>query len=252
MGSWNETCMLTGLPIMEGQKCSVVFLLESPYGDSRCYASNAYTPVFVVDGIYDGYGALQGSLALDRYILMMGRAFGIEGDVDRGWFWRLMKDGAVIGAKGITPEAKKELRLRTVFLMDSVRRFSEDILEPGDRERRLEHVAKLQSCSGCLTEGSEDGSWSWHDAMQDFMHDISATPNGTAREIVESCMRTDPVAMGEAASRLCLLTGMLEDLRMAWHIPSGTGDQEGLTKAHRMFARFYQDNIRSIDGWMDC
>jgi len=59
MGSFNETCALSGLPITPGDKVKLVFLSESPFNRSRrgCYINDHYslrTPP--IDGEYADYG----------------------------------------------------------------------------------------------------------------------------------------------------------------------------------------------------
>ena len=59
MGSFNETCALSGLPITPGDKVKLVFLSESVYDKNKrgCYINDNYvlrTPP--IDGEYDDYG----------------------------------------------------------------------------------------------------------------------------------------------------------------------------------------------------
>ncbi len=57
MGSWNGTCGLSGLPIIEGEEI-YVFPIEEAYRDSFCYATALYKPVIVpFRAKYNDYGA---------------------------------------------------------------------------------------------------------------------------------------------------------------------------------------------------
>lgn len=70
MGCWNETCMLSGLPIFYGEKCYAVMLIENPKYNHSCYATNSYIPVAFLSGTYDDYGSLESVDAeLGKYII---------------------------------------------------------------------------------------------------------------------------------------------------------------------------------------
>lgn len=74
MGYWNESCMLTGLPIQSGEYCKCVLLWhESPHVARTTYPSDEWSPVSpLFDCIYDGYGSIEATEdpdSLDNKIL---------------------------------------------------------------------------------------------------------------------------------------------------------------------------------------
>lgn len=63
MGCWNETCMLSSLPIRYGDPV-VVYFLAPFYSESICHniysCCDQYSPVgFALSGIYDDYGTIE-------------------------------------------------------------------------------------------------------------------------------------------------------------------------------------------------
>lgn len=59
MGSWNETCMLTNLPISHGEPVYAIFLAESSLRNHGVYPTDQYLPFAMVEGVYDDYGGLE-------------------------------------------------------------------------------------------------------------------------------------------------------------------------------------------------
>lgn len=60
MGCWNETCAISGLPILAGDECVEIYLSENPFynvGSSHDdYFFVKYLPIY---GIYDDYGSIR-------------------------------------------------------------------------------------------------------------------------------------------------------------------------------------------------
>ena len=59
MGCWNETCMISHLPILGGEKCTAVILLKREFPNVGFNAVNEYIPIATIHGEYDGYGCLE-------------------------------------------------------------------------------------------------------------------------------------------------------------------------------------------------
>lgn len=61
MGSWNETCMLSHLPIQFGDDIKVIILIKKhnePCAENVCF-DDGYTPLtFPFDATYDDYGGI--------------------------------------------------------------------------------------------------------------------------------------------------------------------------------------------------
>ena len=57
MGSFNQICALSGLPIQPGDRVKLLFLTKSPYQDGECYSNDKFfVRTFPIDAVYDDYG----------------------------------------------------------------------------------------------------------------------------------------------------------------------------------------------------
>lgn len=60
MGCWNETCMLTHLPIEEGEDTVCVFIAQQPGDKDTIHSDAIYAPISLpLFGEYDDYGRLE-------------------------------------------------------------------------------------------------------------------------------------------------------------------------------------------------
>lgn len=61
MGIWNETCMLSHLPILEGEAVGGVLLAQNKDSKRTSYPDEIWKPISpVIRGEYDGYGRIAG------------------------------------------------------------------------------------------------------------------------------------------------------------------------------------------------
>lgn len=61
MGIWNETCMLSRLPILEGEAVGGVLLAQNKDSKRTSYPDEIWKPISpVIMGEYDGYGRIAG------------------------------------------------------------------------------------------------------------------------------------------------------------------------------------------------
>ena len=56
MGCWNETDMVSNLPIIEDEDVMVIILAENKIGSCGCHPTDYWMPVISFHGKYDGYG----------------------------------------------------------------------------------------------------------------------------------------------------------------------------------------------------
>lgn len=89
MGSWNGTCALTNLPILNGDKVALYILKKNSYteddvGGGFCYANCFYHPLpYVIYGEYDDYGTIE-NIEIDeswKILLDYFMRYQIEGDL---------------------------------------------------------------------------------------------------------------------------------------------------------------------------
>ena len=60
MGCWDETCMLTHLPIIVGEKTVAVFIAQKRNSLDTCYSDSIFAPISLpFFGQYDDYGRLE-------------------------------------------------------------------------------------------------------------------------------------------------------------------------------------------------
>lgn len=89
MGEWNQTCMLTGLPIAIGEPCAGVLITQTPEKWSRIGPSKFFRPLSVaIYGDYDGYGGLENPHADPKIIEILNASgrFRCKNRWDRdGW-----------------------------------------------------------------------------------------------------------------------------------------------------------------------
>lgn len=61
MGTWNESCMLSHLPILEGEEVGAVLLAQNKDSKRTSYPDEIWQPISpVIKGTYDGYGRIAG------------------------------------------------------------------------------------------------------------------------------------------------------------------------------------------------
>lgn len=76
MGYWNETCMLTHLPIEEGEDTVCVFIAQQPGDRDTVYSDTIYAPISLpLFGKYDDYGRLENfATDFDSFLTALGQA----------------------------------------------------------------------------------------------------------------------------------------------------------------------------------
>lgn len=246
MGSWNETCMLSGLPIMEGDGCTAVLLLKAPYYHNGCYACGEYLPVFLIKGTYDGYGRIlpddgPETKALLRHLCMQG-IYGINEERENGAVFTdyhpgsdkvlrmvfLHKDVPAMAAENMETDALRQAQL--IFFAGLCREAAAnaDLQEQKDSAEEIRTECRKRQQ---LTE-----------ALNSLCDNV---PSHVRNDIVWELLAVDPYATEKMLLRIGRLNALLADLRRAWHIPSGSGSQESTEPAQRLFLRFYE---KALDG----
>lgn len=83
MGSWNETCGLSNLPICPGEKVIFLLLTQNPYSDhvgrSGCYHGDFFFPRSIpLTGTYDDYGKVAIDEGQDAIIDLIKQGFAVD------------------------------------------------------------------------------------------------------------------------------------------------------------------------------
>lgn len=253
MGCWNETCMGTNLPILYGEKCTVIFMIESPYEQSGCYAANQYMPILALHGTYDDYGTIDKIInpeaiellnLLDIVVLddhrqpqIYQNEKGIQGlisDAASGNLFVRPKRNAV------TSDAKPVTALRAVFLKNS---FVDAAMQYGSEAYEERYRLTL----GHITDDMDE--YFLFGAMRDLMLYVmsSSKPNPTVRWFFCDAFKRDKETAASNLKTVCVLNGFLDELRKAWYVPSGSGSQESLCEAQKLFLELYQTERLSME-----
>lgn len=76
MGCWNETCMLTHLPIEEGEATVCVFIAQQPGDKDTIHSDAIYAPISLpLFGEYDDYGCLENFINdFGMFLTVLGQA----------------------------------------------------------------------------------------------------------------------------------------------------------------------------------
>lgn len=260
MGCWNESCMVTGLPICYRESCSVVLLIESPYQNHGCYASHTWAPLFIMDGIYDDYGCIEEE-STENYreltkLVLDCLPYHMPENIQNP-FGTLITDASGNQVKldchhGVTEDAKAELRIFPVFLRKDISKLAAENMTDHEYEKSaIERLfSEIKSEVTYTTDDEKEQIRSecrLHDKIADLMRMISpSAPNPVLRKFLTDCMQTNAKVAIPVVTRLIELTCLLEDLRKSWHIPSGSGSQESLNPAQQKFADLYANNLEDL------
>lgn len=261
MGCWNESCMLTHLPIYSGERTYAVVLLEHPlYGNSPCYACHNYTPLFIFEGTYNDYGSLENLSELDVEVLdVLAKMVGFDDPVET--FDDLMEE---LKVKPVLLEFKqypfikqfahrKESQMHVVFLradavdhMVSVlpawyREHSNQIQEEFLQANAPDHVI-MQPCL------DREESKRFEICIAKIMLSKEISMNHPLNSVASDWIKA--TASPKTLSRYLLLIKLnyvLQSLRMDWFLPSGTGSQDRITDLHREYAKLLKNAIEKED-----
>lgn len=266
MGCWNESCMLTHLPIFSGEDVYAFLLLEHPFETNYCYASGAYVPIAVVRGKYNDYGGLETIEQKDRiqpiiqFFLRNNGFLGMD-NMDECDFlnlfslncslektkWHASQRFAAKTAR-VLIKAKALDQMLDIYRSDLVRHtYIQDELEKAQNLMQVIFSTTAVRDDITTLQKALDRS-----QLRLTLHNLMNYQNG----VVAGC---DWIVYAEAFMQyktedlfipylLLLLetTSMLHYLRMAWHIPSGSGSQDGYDPLFDHFLDVYQDALMNV------
>lgn len=236
MGCWNETCMISHLPILGGEKCTGVLLLEQKNPNIRFNPMSYYIALAAIQGEYDEYGRLENIDPVEASALLSAFSCLTLVTTDDcndklrnftpstiGEFMAAISDNRVVVHDKRGPTA-----LHLVFIkerMASLVNIGEDRCLLDDA---FKHGAKfpLYTLMNTLAGGR------WHPAMSPFL---------------TAYVAADEEAAYRSTEQILALTRLLTHLRMGWHVPCGRGNQESVYEDMRHFADAYREELDSID-----
>ena len=228
MGCWNETCLLTRLPIQSGEDTVCVLIAERPEIDGICYAHDAFKPVSLpIFGKYDDYGNLEDlsddcrGLKLLRQIVLRAKTdtgfvpHEIRCDDDMEYATRLIgesgRNGLYVGMPNGKPGRTAYSRLLPVFILREFYDFAvkqrRDVFEHVDYKHLYLYDIGLLSGMPVRYADALDA----HEKQQRLVRDLMA---------LNSFMGTMRIAWGPTAgsgSQNCLENGYQMDFYDLMH-----------------------------------
>lgn len=280
MGCWNESCMLTGLPIYSGDRTYAVMLMENSLRGHSCYATNSYIPVAIMEGTYNDYGSLEmceqpepGNIP--RRIISVLKKH-VKKDLsfmkDLSQVVTSMEDYNVhdlIDAANINhlgflvPEgfqkslqAKPFVEIKFVFLKADV---VDEIIDDCDQKNSVYEKDKYL-WDDLFTPNMKDKpslALSVHDleSLNEMYRCLSLDMAGNiatktfVMELLELSQYDE--AIRKMYFKLIQVNVILQRLRKAWYIPSGAGSQDGYDPIYAVFLKVYRNNLEEMLHEMD-
>lgn len=242
MGSWFETCIVSHLPILGGEKCAAVVLIGQKFPGIGCTAADKYAALAIVRGEYDGYGRLENYVHAESSALLSALStLGLKvsecgemkdyaltslGDfMEKAWEGLYSTCGALSGNNKLLP-------VRIVFVREGMLALA----QPGSEERDV--LDKTFSL--------ENGRM----RMRNLSCMMSCRQiNSAASLFLEVFRESNADAAYRSTEKILGLNRLLNQLRMSWHIPSGKGSQRALTEDMVLFGGAYARELKAIEKY---
>lgn len=269
MGCWNETCMLSKLPIFHGEKVKILFLVENPNG-SRTDPTLQYLPMpLVIEGKYDDYGSADIELDLFSTKLWFPEYENAVDVIEASREDKLTVEHDVFTTDGhsysIDPQ---QLPCRHVFIRKdiwdaiipsmTIEEYGKpdmnvgDIIQDGCNtiEELLNHDdEELLSRAFMLSAG---GGTSFFFSYYDYVKTHMA---GKAKEKLFNAIRArdmkEAFQIVRDVSFMIIFQNYMQRSRNTFAVPSGTGSQDDETKLQRQLAWATLDAVKTIEARWD-
>lgn len=234
MGCWNETDMITGLPILNGEPCHMVFLLKNLYTDAGYNACNTYVPVFSLSGFYDGYGDLLIERKKKELLNGIIPHLCYEDKIPYEWEEDSLED-IRYGNVFVKDHASGISQIRVVFL----KQRTVDTALRCFAEYKNDALDQIKDTLATITNSR---------ALSQFIVNwiLKETINPIVTSVWICLWKTQKAQMQEQLLQLIPINWFLLKLRMAWHIPSGTGSQDGISDINHEFLQLYSLEVARL------
>lgn len=235
MGCWNETCMVSNLPILGGEECAIAILLEQGTPYLGITPIDKYMPLAIIHGEYNEYGHLENiDEAEESALLSALPALALK----QTEIWNYVDcsvssltdllDKIKNGVYVVDTRMHKDLLLRVVFLKKRMLALAK--MDEDDR-----HVLNLAFSGDTL------------DALNGIKE---LTPFRSVNRLIEpfqlGLIRADKSVAKNNAELIFGLNQLLLRLRKTWYIPFGSGSQCELTDEMLAYSSAYIEEIRSL------
>ena len=220
MGCWNETCMVSNLPVSVGDRIVAIPIIESSNKNAKgIYATDYWAPFLpFVRGRYDDYGSIENANDLifekiaKEFLLKDDELFNITGsDFVNEFVNQISRNECNFNFPPVT-YGKFEQPVKIAFVHESI--FDEMIQKSEAAKNAWDFVQ---------SDSSFSLAWKYADGIYCRQHVYY--PIGRRKMI------PDLLEMGEEKKieEMVKFTGALDELRMCYHPTTGSGSQEGIT-----------------------
>jgi hypothetical protein len=223
MGSWNETCAITDLPILEGEECFMLILQQqrscASLYESRSYADTHFAPCYeLIKGEYDSYGRIETSDG-EHHLANIRKIHGIQISDDIQTFidFQTALRRGEIKFRDLMSRPAENKGFALVFIKTCAVDFACDTYAELQQE-----VENRLSEMKLLKEGIE------HIMAKDH-YDALFGPSGSSRW----ALRQDYISSN--VWKVAALCHLIEALRKQWQPTAGAGSDEGFDKIHEAF-----------------
>ena len=139
MGSWNGTCAVSQVSITSGTKVKAVIIknnVQMPEASGYCYNGGYASPFsFVIDGIYNDYGAMdsieenKASELFKQYFVESLSIGNLRVNADKYSDYEMFPDGNIDYSKASTEDLIKVIERDRVFVNDSYYNYKTERME---------------------------------------------------------------------------------------------------------------------------
>lgn len=255
MGCWNETCMLTNLPILIGNPTVILFLQQNYTPHAGCHPDGYFRPVSLpIEGLYDDYGRLEGikrnpvalRLLAETEFYTENHVHGFQhvgvtiAQPDVGYD-EPISGFQPVDMKDLTDEKLWEAKL--IELIEAARQEHLYMKDPNTKTGfSLVRLAMIRK------EFMDFGL----DAVKDITPDVTQNDYITYRIGLADVFRTAIREQTVTNDDIKTLTGLhvfMDQNRIAWHPTCGSGSQRAIDDDYQL--DFYRKILQTAECFSD-
>lgn len=224
MGCWNETCMLTHLPILAGERTVAVLIAQHEIHNSNCHPDGVFQPISLpIAGDYDDYGGLENIERNSAVLLGLSET-------------ELYRNNDFTGCS-FTPVPTVDMQTapdweqRLSNLIENARHDTLFIKDPTTATgfRRVFVVMMKDEFVTFARRAAKQRTSLW--CMDSITYLLSLSPN------LRPAVREKRLSKKDVQP-LMWLNCFMNDMRIAWHPTCGSGSQDALDEPFQR--RFYR------------
>ena len=233
MGCWNETCMVSHLPICYGDRIVVLPIVENPKDNGGIYATGYWAPFLpFIRGEYDDYGSVENTN--DPVFEQIAKTFLPKGEP-------LLE---FTGDDFVNNLVSQVLRRECGF--DSPQKVSFAFVHEAIFDEMIQKCSRAEECWLHVCDNTRPFTEKWRYAEGVYCCQHAYYPSSL--NLISILME-----MGEEKriEEMTKFTFALDDLRMGYHPTIGSGSQDGVSKfmldMHRKFVAMAREMRKHKD-----